>query len=504
MLMLDDLSVREALSRLGASESAKVLLPALLEMPLSSAADLGQVEGREASGIYPRLWELQGFGLVSSHSLGASRGKVNRWWVTEAGLEVLGLGGIAWQQPWALGQLLGRLPAVEWFYEAAASVQGMGVLQSFQWFTGASWDAAARYQKGWAVFFWSGLLQVERRLREVIGELPAHLREYSVDGGTGWPGLLVFVAADPWQQELVLQVARSFGLEGIVQVWCATNGSVLGARSGAPGGGWVYQNPEARDLGGWGWQARLEGSLWSRGTGVGSNRLLSLAAEWPGMRSPFARQCFRESGDSKYVLRLLRQLVAFGLVDKEGDRGGRFRVNTRGYWLLSSRDRVSSAQMLNGVRGHVGASARRMALHEDGVMAAMGGFAEGGLPVAAGWRWWEGFPGGSIMADAMVYVSEGPFGSGWHYFEYERYARGNYRATRKLKGYLSQDRAESWPLLLVVWNQDVERVFHELGQRGGLLMLTTTMDRLRRYGPAGNSECWSLYGRPVYLGNWSG
>ena len=72
----------------------------------------------------------------------------------------------------------------------------MGALQSFQWFAGVSWDAAVRYERGWAAFFWSGLLQVEVRLREVMAELAEDLREYSVGPGPAWPGLLVFVVRD--------------------------------------------------------------------------------------------------------------------------------------------------------------------------------------------------------------------------------------------------------------------------------------------------------------------
>ena len=55
---------------------------------------------------------------------------------------------------------------------------------------------------------------------------------------------------------------------------------------------------------------------------------------------------------------------------------------------------------------------------------------------------------------------------------------------------------------MVVWNDDVERAFHEIGRSAGLLMLTATMERLRRFAPAGNSECWSMYGQRVYMGNW--
>lgn len=503
MAAASDLAAVGLLDRIPCSEAARSLLPVVMGFPLGSAGDFCLLDQRELSSVYACLWELESLGLVECHSLGASRAKVNRWWVSERGLEELGVGGLSWQQPWALSQLLLRLPAVEWFYQVAPEVAGLGRMEEFQWFTSAPWDAAARYERGWAAFFWSGILQVESRLREILGELASGVREFSVGGGLAWPSLLVYVASDQWQQEMVLQVAKMFGLEAMVQVWCAEDGSVRGARTAGGGGsGWVYQAPGMIDLGGWEWSDRLAGSVWSQGTGVGSHKLLSLVSEWPAMKAAFGQVCLGRGGGSKHCFRLLKQLVDLGLVERSGGRKGRYRLSKRGYWVLAGRDRVWSGRMLGGVRGPVGVSAKRLAQHEDGLMGVAGGFISNGVPVAAGWRWLGGVEGGLIMPDGMVNVGEGPFGPGWHFFEYERYVRGEFRAQKKLSGYLSSDRRESWPLLVAVWNDDVERLFHGIGQERGLLMLTTTMDRLRRHGPAGNSECWSMYGRKVYLGGW--
>ena len=158
MVLLDSLVEQEALRRLPVSEHARSLLPAVVEFPLGNAAGLALVSGRDHSNVYPRLWELHGTGLVGCESPGATRGHSIRWWVTQKGLDEIRLGGLAWQQPWALSQLLARLPPVEWFYQVAGSITSMGALQSFQWFSGVSWDAAVRYERGWAAFFWSGLL----------------------------------------------------------------------------------------------------------------------------------------------------------------------------------------------------------------------------------------------------------------------------------------------------------------------------------------------------------
>ena len=336
----------------------------------------------------------------------------------------------------------------------------------------------------------------------MLADLAEDLREYSVGPGPARPGLLVFVVTDGWQRELVFRVARSFGVERMVQVWCVDDGSVHGAREAVSSGGWVYQNPGMRDVGGWPWEDRLEDSLWAQGTGVGSNRLLGLVAEWPNMMSSLGRQGLRETGNSKWVLRLFRDLVSRGLVLREGTSRFRYRLTSRGYSLLAARDRVPNSNMLAGVRGPTGVVGRRMQVHEDGVMDTAGLFMEAGLPVAAGWRSWEGLEGGSIMPDGLAYVSEGPYGPGWHYLEYERYVRGRYRAERKLKGYLASDRREGWPLMLVVWNEVVEELFQGLARDSGLLMLTSTLGRVARFGPVGNANCWSMFDRPVYIGSW--
>ena len=183
MVLLDSLVEQEALRPLPVSEHARSLLPAVVEFALGNAADLSLVSGRDHSNVYPRLWELHGTGLVGCESPGATRDRSTRWWVTQKGLDEIRLGGLAWQQPWALSQLLTRLPPVEWFYQVAGSITSMGALQSFQWSTGVSWDAAVRYERGWAAFFWSGLLQVEVRLRHVFSDLSEDLREYSVGPG---------------------------------------------------------------------------------------------------------------------------------------------------------------------------------------------------------------------------------------------------------------------------------------------------------------------------------
>ena len=108
--------------------------------------------------------------------------------------------------------------------------------------------------------------------------------------------------------------------------------------------------------------------------------------------------------------------------------------------------------------------------------------------------------GGGIAPDAMLYLRRSPYGKGWHYVEYERSARGRSRMSGKLRGYSSSRRRDSYPVILVCWDDDAERTFQEQGRELGISMVTTSLDRLKDHGPVGTTQCWSMYGEPVELG----
>ena len=190
--------------------------------------------------------------------------------------------------------------------------------------------------------------------------------------------------------------------------------------------------------------------------------------------------------------RLFKSLYKEGLITREEMAHGSYRYSVcrKGFNLLALRDRVSNSRLPAGVRplpvGH-----RRQA-HEDGVMGLMGKFAAAGIPGAAGWRCWEHVGGsGGIAPDGLVYVEQSPYGPGWHYLEYERSARGWNRVERKLRGYASSHRINDWPVLMVVWDRDAEVVFQQVGEKSGVPMLTSTVDRIRKHKVVGDPGCWS-------------
>ena len=68
----------------------------------------------------------------------------------------------------------------------------------------------------------------------------------------------------------------------------------------------------------------------------------------------------------------------------------------------------------------------------DRVMLLLQEFMEAGCEVEPGCRSWEhlGAGEGGIAPDGMVYLTFGPFVSGWHYIEFEKSAKGRKRAGR--------------------------------------------------------------------------
>ena len=139
--------------------------------------------------------------------------------------------------------------------------------------------------------------------------------------------------------------------------------------------------------------------------------------------------------------------------------------------------------------------------HEYGVADLVGQFLAAGCPWAAGWQIWESYGiEGAIRPDAAVYLSNSPFGPGWHYIEYERSARTPRRIRRKLSAYASLRREDNFPVLVVCATDLAERHFQEAGTAMDIGLVTTTIARLEKHGGVNNTACWRLGSQPVLLG----
>ena len=495
--LLEDVHVED----LHLSGSTEQLLPVVAAMPLASAVDYSAVVGKTPSYSYSRLWELKDAGLLRPVSLGATKPRALRWFLTQEGINRLAIFSPHWHEEYALSRLLERLPMVEWFYQAAVGLPGLGGLEHFRWFNDVAWDAAARYRDGWAAFFWSGVMQRESRVKETFTRLGEDLVHHSVLGPDPYPGFLCFVVSDPWQRELVFRVAREFDCAEVLRVWCVSDGTVAGGREPGLSRGWVQQLPVGRDMGGWDWEQRVADSYWARQSAFGGTRLLDSVAEWPGMTSKFGKKLFQEAGSSRWVQRLFKSLHQGGLItrDEVGRGSFRYSVCQKGFNLLALRDRVSNNRLPSGVRPlPVGP---RLQDEEDRIMDLMGEFAAAGVVGAAGWRCREHMGGsGGIAPDGLVYVEHSPYGPGWHYLEYERSARGRNRVERKMRGYASPRRMNDWPVLMVVWDREAELMVQQVGQPAGVPMLTSTVERIKKHRAVGDPLRWSMYGEAMGLG----
>ena len=142
----------------------------------------------------------------------------------------------------------------------------------------------------------------------------------------------------------------------------------------------------------------------------------------------------------------------------------------------------------------------RIAVHERQLRSSAEKFLDAGIPAHAGWRCRDHWGSGGIDPDAVVLVQSGPYGPGWHMFEYERSARGKYGATKKLDGYMSNPRRRKYPAIFAVRDSTMEEHLHAVARDKQLPLLTTTFPRLKSCNVVGNTGCWSQYGKPVSLG----
>lgn len=494
----------EAPAQSGLSVPSARLLSLMRQLPLATVRDLAPLLGFSSTVVYDGMKELRSQYLIDSVSLGWYKSRSMRWFLTPLGLDSVGGRGITWHEESARCQLLERFPSLEWFYDVIGQVRGLGSFQEFCWLRGRCADAVARYDYGWVALFWSGPFQSEHLIASRLERLGQDLKDLRVSLDVApWPGMLIFVASDHWQREMVFRAARRYGLEGQVTVWCARNGRRSGSLEPGVSRGWVNQLVETYEMSGWNWQRRLRASPWVARRGVVSGKVLDVISQWPGATLQLLKQAIGESSTGRSAQHACVSLMDSREIHRIWDNG-RFRyvTTTRGVNTLSLRDRVHYSDSKRRSESLSWVGRPRLRRHEEGVMDVLGAFLEGGLPVAAGWRSWEylGSGIGGIAPDGMTFLEQSPFGPTWAYLEYERSARGEARISDKLNGYGAPTRRDDWPVLVVCWNDAAELVFQQVGIRLRIPMLTTTIGRIADHGPLHNDRCWQMYGEPVMIG----
>ena len=469
---------------------------------------------RPVFGVLADLRKLRGAGLVESAQLGCTRPQRRRWWLTNDCLGLAELGSATWHDEQARRRLLELIPLVEQFYASLGGVTNLGRFLQFQWVDalsekGPSCDAVARFEYGWVPLFWCGPLLSETHLVDRLLRFPLDCQVMSVGDPKAWPSQFCLVVMDQWAGEMAIRVLQDYGMERRASVRCVADGTVVEPMDTDPSRGGVGV-PSGETTGGSRLLGRVAGYLTMVGAGgLETARVLDAVVSWAGSRLRILKALCQEGHDENLVRQTCRKLAADGLILQAGDgRQGRYFATGRGLNLRADQDRVSSsdASTRTGLSQWQEVSKRKLKHtvskpHEDGLRDLLRPFVATGCPVANGTRYTErlGSQGG-IAPDAMLYLTESPYGEGWHYVEYERSARGPDKISEKVRGYGSKRRRDRYPVVLACWDVVAEKEFQRQGQALGLALITTTIERLGKYGPLETLECWSMYGQQVVLG----
>ena len=478
------------------SGDAERVLVWLADRPLASTDDCVSSMDLPGPRVRDALRELRNRGWLEADLLGWTRPRVERMHLSGKGIGRLGIPSPTWHDEGNLGHLLQRLPLVENFYQAAGAVEGLGPVERFQWISGRSLDAAVDYRDGWVAIFWSGLLEKESGISARLEDLGQDLLDLASTGEDPFPAKFLFVVEDWWQRCLVRRAVRHLPMaEELVDIWCIADGEWSRIKGTLRSRGRISQPVRARGTGNWSWAARVESSPWSKNGNLALGRALTIVAQCSEVRAELVKQLLQEGDAERGAQRSLSRLLDGGFVTRRRDgRSYLYRPASAGYDLLARRDGVSAPVAVCDEE-HAERPDRDLQKHEDGWRSLIGPWAAAGALVASGERSWEdmGKKGGGISPDWMAHLST-IFGLSRCYGEYELSARGPVRITKKLKGYISRFRQDGWPVMAVCYNDSAERIFHDVGRRNGLAMLTTTVQRVEREGPW---KCWSWYGSPV-------
>ena len=492
-------SVNPELALQGLSDGDLWALERLEHLPLASVMDLADCFGRGYTTCYKAFRRLEAAGVVGGADVSVGWRRQRRFWVVDSGAAGT-LPGSMWRHsPQLVTRLVENIGGVEAAYRLVAVAVQDGEperrLQEFRWRreSDVPYDAAARFNDGWMVLLWSGVWQDRASLRSRLERMNWGPDPWG-GGANVRPGRYCFLVPDAWQAELVRRATREFGMSDISVVFCLSDRTVSGDFDLARSRGWIAgtRNSEwvaASDL-----TDVLQSSLLSDDSGRILYRVMTTLEQWPGLNARAVSELSRLNWAR--VSAALERLEERGLVWRL-DHGG-YGLHESWLAMAARRDRVWNGRpgKMFGRQQVQKLYAGRIGNHEKGLAALMGRFVQAGCPVAPGWRGVEPMGGvGQLAPDGMVQISEGPFGAGWYYVEYELRARHPTTVGRKLRGYQAELRSDRCPALVVCRPAAVAH-FYELGQ--GLDLLVATVSDARKGPVTGDGgTVWRRFGEPV-------
>ena len=375
---------------------------------------------------------------------------------------------------------------------------------------GGFYHAVARYGPDvWTPFTYAGLHATERVLRRkeqhrfwgVDGYSHEEDRYLRIGNRTFYedpdqsvePSAQIVVAYDAWAREL----AQTTITDNTPTLFCTPDGQcseavelrpsrdLVSDPAGHPSVGrpeqvglWLRQNPDMEAI-----------------DGQAAHRLFMTICQFPAMRASWLREIV--GGSSGEVSRHLKRFVDTGLV---AVFDGRHYLSELGMRRAANMSRV----LPSIIRSRHGAYLDRWyreheQRHNDGVNRLAVRFAREGVEVVAGWRGEVNVPGlTQVRPDLLALVSEGPFGAGTHYLEFERRAVRTLQVIEKLGPYRRMAATgRPLPLLMVCETELGAENFQAEGRR--LPMLTTTLERALAGPLTGRATVWRRNGTQVAL-----
>ena len=475
------------------SERDLVMVDQMGDMPLGTIQDLAYAFGWSPTTCYQALPTLKQKRVMQSAKLNTGGAWEEKFWVPE--------------EPWSRIMDDRPLPhtagMISWLWlnprlvTAVYRAAGMAVravperkLLALRWLRSRPFDAVAQYSDGWVVFMWSGIWQDREHLEERLGKCVLEFNQHWSGGrGAHWPGRIVFVAPHAWQAERVWRTVAGSVLEGSCAVYDVQGDTLTGdldlrsSRGRIPPH--IHENPSP---------PRADVDRWidllANDTAGHMTRLLFAIEQHPGIIPSHMGTLTRISG--KNVKAGLHQLLQRKLIYEMPDGG--YALNPWSLAMAARRDRVWVGRPNRRLGpDKVAAYSDRRLKRIHGVQRLLSKCAAAGCSVAPGWQALDG----GFRPDGVVWITDGPYGPGWHYVVYVVHAKKMSSVKRALQATLSDTRTDDYPVL-VVCHPQMERVIWSLA--GDKPILTATNARVRTGPVVGrDGTVWLQFGISVQV-----
>ena len=477
---------------LALTESDIALFDQVGDMPWASVQDLAFAFDHNPGNAYQRLNTLNNHGLVEAAEFHIGGTREMRFTVSDGHWSRVMRDRPLPHQQHVVQRLLINLQFTTAVYLLVGllvqGVRGRKLLR-LRWLWRHDFDAVAQFNDGWAAFLWSGMWQDQDKLERRIQQCAEVLVEWSGGRGTHWPGRLVIVVPDQWQEEVAWRAVRRRGWEAVCSVHCLVDDTWAGdldltaSRGRIP----IQFSDDVPPV-----RAGLEQlqRFLLDDQGDRMRRLLSAAEQYPGI---IASHVSAMTGINGQLTKLgLAELKRRELTRRMGNEG--YALEKRPLALAARRDRVwlglpDNRSGPNKLSAHSGRRWKRI----RGAQKLLVQFRAARCPTAAGWRAQDG----RFVPDGVVWIEDGPYGRGWHYLINASGIRAETMVARLLEQAFARARSDRYRILVVCPDALEEMYWHA---SPALPVLTAAMSRVSG-GPVvgGDGTVWMKCGVPVMV-----